>query len=539
MRPLAAALVGFSLFTPSLRANPGATVGSLIFPNSGSTAAQKDFLHGLAQLHNFEYEDAAEAFRRAQQTDPAFAMAYWGEAMTKNHPIWMEQDLDAARGILKRLAPTPEGRLAKAPTSREKAYVASLDLLYGEGDKLARDRAYSGAMGALSEEFPDDPDASAFFALSLLGTAHEGRDIPIYMKAAGILEPLFCRYPEHPGIAHYLIHACDDPVHAPLALPAARAYSKIAPDAGHAQHMCSHIFLALGLWDDVVSANETAIGVVNRNRSAKGLPEVGCGHYPLWLEYGYLQQGRIRDADRILAGCRNQFVRAAGEAHVHPGSHLDPDNSAAGSYTEMRAFRVFEAGEPGAGEPPTAVDLANFPGAKVTDAFTRGLTLARRGESKKAREASAAFDEARAEVEKKLPNEVGKMNTGRMKILRLELDAAIELAEGRGESAEALLRQAAALENALPSAFGPPFVEKPSDEMLGEALLALKRPAEAAKAFAAALGRAPRRTLSLLGLARAQAQAGEAEMSRRTYGELKQILRRADRVPEDVKIVPK
>src|SRR5258708_5524860 len=176
----------------------------------------------------------------------------------------MEQDLEAARAVLNRLAPTAEERSAKAPTPREKAYMGSLELLYGRGEKAERDRAYSEAMGALSEKFPDDPDAAAFYALSLLGTAHEGRDIPTYMKAAGILEPLFYRYPQHPGIAHYLIHACDDPVHASLALPAARAYSKIAPDAGHAQHMCSHIFLALGMWDDVVRANETAISVVNR-----------------------------------------------------------------------------------------------------------------------------------------------------------------------------------------------------------------------------------------------------------------------------------
>ena len=513
------------------------TVGSLAFPNSGSAAAQKAFLYGLAELHNFEYDDAAKAFRLAEETDPGFAMAYWGEAMTKNHPIWMQQDLDAAREILNRLAPTPEGRLAKAPTPREKAYLGALEILYGKGTKAERDTAYSKAMGALSEKFPDDPDAAAFYALSLLGTAEEGRDIPTYMKAAGILEPLFYRYPQHPGIAHYLIHSCDDPVHAPLALPAARAYSKIAPDAGHAQHMCSHIFLALGMWDDVVTANEKAIAVVNRHRSRDGLPEHACGHAPIWLEYGYLQQGRVREADQALARCQAQVARAAQDEHH--GSHLDPDSSPTGSFVEMWVFRVLDAGESAFPELPKEIDLANSPETRLTYEYIRGLSLAKQEDPKGLREASAAFDQARAEVEKKDPGSAGKMYAGRLKVLRLELDSAIELAGGKAEDAVNLLRKASAEENGLPSAFGPPFVEKPSDEMLGETLLTLKRPAEAVKAFEAALARAPQRPTSLLGLARAQSQSGDAEKSRRTYAGLRDIWRHADVLPDDVRSTSK
>lgn len=508
-------------------------VGTLEFPNSGSAAAQKAFLHGFAQLHNFEYDDAAKAFRLAEETDPGFAMAYWGEAMTKNHPVWMQQDPEAAREVLNRLAPTPEGRLAKAPTPRERAYLGSLEFLYGKGTKAERDTAYSEAMGALSNRFPDDPDAAAFYALSLLGTAEEGRDIPTYMKAAGILEPLFYRYPQHPGIAHYLIHSCDDPVHAPLALPAARAYSKIAPDAGHAQHMCSHIFLALGMWNDVVTANEKAIAVVNRHRSREGLPEHACGHYPLWLEYGYLQQGRIRDADRALSGCQAQVARTTQEEHH--GTHLDPDNSATGSFVEMWAFRMLDAGESALPDLPKEIDLANSPEARLRYEYIRGLTMAKRGDLRGTREASAAFDEARAEVGKKDPGSAGKMYAGRLKVLRLELDSAIELTGGKAEDAILLLRKASAEENGLPSAFGPPFVEKPSDEMLGETLLTLKRTGEAIKAFEAALARAPQRSTSLLGLARAQAQSGAAEKSRRTYADLRGVWRHADGLPDDVK----
>ena len=512
-------------------AEPDATVGKLAFPNSGAPAAQKAFLHGLAQLHNFEYEDAARAFEEAEKIDPDFAMAYWGEAMTKNHAVWMEQDADAARAVLNRLAPTAERRLAKAKTAREKAYVASLDVLYGSGTKEARDFAYAEAMEALSSRFPADPDAAAFYALALLGTAHEGRDVPTYMRAAGILEPLFYRYPDHPGIAHYLIHACDDPVHAPLALPAARAYSKIAPDAGHAQHMCSHIFLALGMWDDVVAANETAIAVVGRARKARNLPEAGCGHYPLWLEYGYLQQGRMRDAERVLAGCAEQIARGASAGHE---GHLDPDRSGEGSYAEMWTFRVLAGGAPDPPAFPAAIDLARFPSARLTAAYARGLDAAIRGRSADARSALALFDEARRAMEKELRDEGKAMDVKRLDVMRLELEGACDLDEGKKDEGLRLLRQAAELEESLPVPFGPPFIEKPSHEMLGEALLSMARPADAVKAFEGALARAPLRSRSLLGLARALGASGEPEKSRRTYAELHRIEHRADALPDDV-----
>jgi hypothetical protein len=246
-------------------------LGDVTFPNSGAPAAQESFLTGLAQLHNFEYASAAEQFRKAQQLDPAFAMAYWGEAMTYTHPVWMEQDRDAARTALARLGATPEARVAQAKTRREQDYLRAVDILYGDGEKHARDFAYANAMAGLYRSYPDDPDAAAFFALSLLGTAHAGRDFTIYMRAASIVEPVFRDHPNHPGAAHYLIHAYDDPVHAPLGLRAARAYAKIAPSAGHAQHMTSHIFVALGMWDDVVAANEAAVRVVNGGRAAHGL----------------------------------------------------------------------------------------------------------------------------------------------------------------------------------------------------------------------------------------------------------------------------
>src|SRR5260370_5310921 len=236
--------------------------GPVDFGNSGSPAAQADFLAGLALLHDFEYPAAAEAFRRAEGGDPGFAMAYWGEAMTFNHPIWMQQDLKAARDALNKLALTPSARRAKAKTDREKEYLDALEILYGDGSKEERDFRYEDAMAKLHARFPDDVDATAFYGLAILGTAHAGRDIATYMRAAGVLEEAWVNHRDHPGLVHYLIHSYDDPAHAPLGLRAARIYAKIAPDAGHAQHMTSHIFLALGMWRGVVQAKIAAIAGV-------------------------------------------------------------------------------------------------------------------------------------------------------------------------------------------------------------------------------------------------------------------------------------
>src|SRR5437588_9487468 len=282
--------------------------GEVAFTNSGPAAVQSDFLHGLAQLHNFEYDDAAEHFRKAQQIAPGFAMAYWGEAMTKNHALWHEEDVSAARATLNRLSRTPEARLAKALTEREKLYFQSIEVLFGDGTKEERDRRYESVLAELHRKFPEDVDAASFYALAILGTAEHGRDFATYMRAAAVLEEVFPQHPRHPGVVHYLIHSYDDSIHAPLGLRAARIYAKIAPEAGHAQHMTSHIFLALGMWDDEVKANETAIDVVNRVRQKAGKPPAMCGHYNEWLEYGYLQQGRVADARRKIgrASCRER-----------------------------------------------------------------------------------------------------------------------------------------------------------------------------------------------------------------------------------------
>ena len=312
-------------------------LGRISFPNSGAAAAQPSFVRGVLLLHSFEYEDALKAFKEAQSIDPGFALAYWGEAMTYNHPLWRQQDRKAALEALKRLGPTPADRLGQAPTEREKAYLRTIETLYSSmaatpASKVDRDRAYSEALRRLREAYPDDLEAASFYALSILGTAQGVRDFGIYMKAAAVVEEVFDRNPRHPGALHYLIHSYDDPVHAPLGLRAARIYAEVAPAATHAQHMISHIYVALGQWDEVISSNTKSFEVSEARLRRLGQPLYKRSHHALhWLQYGLLQQGRYEEA---LAKVRIMDQDAGAAASRDRNSYL----------AVMQAAQVVETG---------------------------------------------------------------------------------------------------------------------------------------------------------------------------------------------------
>jgi tetratricopeptide (TPR) repeat protein len=518
---------------PSARAQTTG-VGDVSFPNSGAPAAQESFLAGLAQLHNFEYDASAELFRKAQQIDPGFALAYWGEAMTYNHPVWMQHDRDAARAVLARLAPSPEGRLAKAKTDREKDYLRAMEILYGDGDKNARDVAYADAMAAMHRTYPDDPDAAAFYALSLLGTAHDGRDFATYMKSAAVLEPIFRDHPTHPGAAHYLIHSYDDPVHAPLGLRAARAYSKIAPSAAHAQHMTSHIFVAMGMWDDVVAANEAAMRVVDQGRAKRNLPPGACGHYNFWLEYGYLQQGRFGAAKKLVADCHAAATRAAARRDAAAAHEHYPDNSLIGSFTGMRARYLIDTLEWTGDVAGWSIAAGNQRAVQITAEFVNGLSALQRGQTEPAREALERLQIARTAMNAELDKAGARDDSYRAgaKILEQLLAGSVQAARGATADGIAALREAAAAEEKLPFEFGPPFIDKPSYELLGEVLLAAGRPEEARTTFEKALARTPERTAALMGLLRAAETLGDRKKAAELKTRLRAIWRAADRAPD-------
>lgn len=477
-------------------AAPSATpVGKVSFANSGAPAAQAAFHRGLAQLHNFEYEAAIAAFREAQAADPNFAMAYWGEAMAYTHPVWMQQDRAAARAALDRLAPTPEARAARAPTEREKAYLAAVEILYGEGTKEARDFAWSDAMARLHARFPDDVDARAFYALSLLGLAHEGRDVALYMRAAAVLEEAYPANTDHPGVLHYLIHSYDDPDHAPLGLRAARLYADVAPDAGHALHMTSHIFLAMGQWDDTVRVNERAVATVNAQRAARGMGPSGCGHYNEWLVYGELQRGRMRQADAVIEACLKQ---AEEEADRPVAAMFEPPRSAVRSWSDMALRHLVEAGHwpherlalPSGGYLHSRIALAY--GEVLVAADAASATAARDQLTSLADQARTAMPAGTAE---------GRYLDGRLKVLEAQAAGIEALRAGRAEDGLVALRRAVELEAALPVEFGPPAIEKPGWELLGDELKRLGRADEARAAYREALKHAPGRRRSVAGAA--------------------------------------
>jgi tetratricopeptide (TPR) repeat protein len=477
----------FVLSTANSMAND---VGKVQLTNSGSPSAQADFLHGLAQLHNFEFASAAESFRRAQLIDPDFALAYWGEALTYNHPLWAQQDTDAGRAVLSRLAGTKAAQLSIAENSIEKDFVHAAQLLYGDGNKHFRDYLYRDQMAMMYERYPGNPDVGAFYALSLMGTAHDGRDFTIYMKSAAITTKLFPEYPQHPGIAHYLIHATDDPIHAPLGYQAALAYSKIAPDAGHAQHMTSHIFLALGHWQASADANDNAVAVVDKQRVKVGRPTIGCGHYPSWQMYAYLQQGRVDEANARMARCFDRTVDS------------DGNNRSLSAFYYMKELYLFDT-EDWTGD---VASLKIDPRGDEHVEFSRlyiDATLALRTGSEDAMAKVAEAIKAGDNYIDSLGSEVAdrdihSADQTRVKTLQLKSWAAWSQSDTDG--AEAHIRSAVAIENDLPFGFGPPSPAKPSLEALGDLLLAIDRYEEAAEVFTQALARTVNRSRAKHGL---------------------------------------
>jgi tetratricopeptide (TPR) repeat protein len=574
-RPVAAALLALAL-AASVSVVPQArheALGRIEFPTSQSGAAQEAFLRGVLLLHSFEYDDAKEAFQQAQKAAPDFAMAYWGEAMTFNHPLWAQTAPEPAREALARLAATREQRLAKAANDKERDWLRAVEALYGEGEKLPRDTAYAAEMRRMAEKYADDLEVKAFYALSLLGTSHGGRDTATYMKAAAIAEDVVRANPQHPGAIHYLIHAYDDPAHAPLGLRYAEAYAKIAPSASHALHMPSHIYFALGMWDKASELNERSVKAADERVARKGLGVDDRGfHALLWLTYSYLQQGRQQDARGVLA----QIERAAAESgSVRTRSHLALARAEWLIETRRWSDAKPDGVNPeGLGADATAADLfavgmAAFRSgnrAAGNDALQRMATLAgdgdrpvrsvttakptpapRAGTSRPGvtpmptprpalptpAELMAAQTAAAGQPQMGMPA-AGAGNDKRVAaIMAQQLEAVLISSEGRRDEGLVLARQAAAVEDDLSFEFGPPLPVKPGHELVGDLLMDVRRPGEAVVAYEASLTRYPGRALSLLGLYRAATASRQPLKAQQAAAELRKVWQRADKtLPE-------
>jgi len=268
-------------------------VGTISFPTSGSPAAQQHFLRAVAILHSFGWKQAIAEFHEAQKLQPDFAMAYWGETLCYNHPLNAEQDVKSPRAVLARLGATPAERLAKAPTDREKGFLQAVEILWGPGDDWrARRVGYMNAMEKLAQQYPEDDEVKTFYAVSLLSGARalDDNTFRLEMKAGALALDVFKRHPNHPGAPHYVIHSFDDPIHAPLALEAARAYAAIVPAVSHGVHMPTHIFIQHGMWNEVANQNVRAFNVA-RELLQPGDTPGDLAHSGDWGHYGFLQLG--------------------------------------------------------------------------------------------------------------------------------------------------------------------------------------------------------------------------------------------------------
>jgi tetratricopeptide (TPR) repeat protein len=516
-------------------------LGKVEFQTSGSEKAQAHFLRGLAALHSFWFEEALEAFRESTRIEPDFMMGYWGEAMAQNHPLWSEQDTAAARQVISKMKETPK------LTARERAYLNAVKLLYGEGEKRARDTAYAVAMEQVYREYPDDLDAAAFYSLSLLALVNpQEKSYRLQARAAAIALDVYQKNPNHPGAAHYIIHAFDDPDHAILALPAARRYAGIAPEAHHARHMPAHIFLQLGMWPEAAASNESAWEASDAWMKRKNLSiNVRDYHSLHWLLYVYLQQGRYSKAEQLLALMKQVMSESTYDNKLRPGYYEN-------SYANMAAAFVVEterwklAGEifpalkgdaQSSGEQPAmggghsghgATQPASGAGPATVRAsssnqtlplFVRGLAAA----------ISGSAEAEQSLVGMRLLASGGKSGGPQaLQIQELEIAALAASLKQDHDKAVQLLEQATAIEEALGPPSGPPALIKPAHELFGEILLRAGRPREAAEQFQTALLRQPNRARSLLGMARAAAQSGDPRGATAAYARFLDQWKQAD-----------
>ena len=478
-----------------------AGLGSITFPTSATGPAQDRFLQGVTILHSFGWKQARAEFQAAQELDSDFAMAYWGESLCYNHPLISEWDRETPQAILRRLGATPETRLEKAQTDREKGFLAAVEaLFFGDGDTVARRRAYMEEMRSLHEAYPEDEEAAAFYALSLLMAAGSAADAQRSNVLGGAIAlQLLDRNPNHPGAAHYAIHAFDDPVHAPLALPAAHVFAGIAEKVSHARHMPSHIFIQHGMWDLVSSSNQSAY------EAGVALWEPGDSvgdmvHALDWGQYGDLQRGDYERAELWIE--RMEGIRErAGE-----------QQPASGTLAQVRARMVIEREAwsplPVTDESAPVELLANGLSAVQAD----DLALAETAVRMLAEAAEAESDDA--------DRSYYARNGKPLQIMAKEIAGMLAIARGETDTGLALLAEGVAVAESMRPPNGAPNPLKPVHELYGEALLAAGRSGDAREVFETSLLRTPNRPLSLRGLARSHVALEQHAEAQAIYASL-------------------
>lgn len=496
-------------------------LGQVNFRVSCNAAAQKQFNRADALLHSFGYEQAEKAFSEVLATDPGCVMAYWGIAMSQYHPIWAPP---TPAELKKGLAAVEKARSMAAKTDRERDYLAAIEAFYKDHEKIdhpTRTMAYEKAMERVFARYPDDREAATFYALSLLGTASSrpvDKTFSKQKRAVEILNNILSQEPNHPGIAHYVIHSYDYPELASLALPAARSYAKIAPSSPHAIHMPTHIFTRLGFWQESIQSN---IASADAARRLVAIAHPGSGsfdqlHAMDYLVYGYLQGGQDQKAKQVLDELKtidklDDYVIAAAYSFAAVPARYVIER---GRWSDAAKLTLYPANFP----------WNRFPHAEAITYFARAVGSARSGDPTSARKAVERLETLRktliASKDPYWPTQV--------EIQKMTTEAWIAKAESRNEDAVRIMRSAAELEDSTDKHPVTPGAILPARELLGDLLLELGRPTEALKEYEASLQTSPNRFKGLYGAGRAAELVGDQKKAREFYLKLVAVCEKAD-----------
>lgn len=492
-------------------ASAGERLGTVTFPVSCSPQAQTEFTRGVALLHSFWYEEAEKAFTRVAEIDPHCGMAWWGVAMSNFHEVWPSpySPTELKRGI----EAAKKARSVGAGTAREKAYIEAVATFYRDAptvDTPTRARAYEAAMESLASRFPSDDEASVFYGLILI---NHGMAIPkdktyaYQKKAATIFNSLLERHPDHPGLAHYLIHSFDYPALAPLALNAANAYAKIAPSAPHALHMPSHIFVRLGMWPETIASNLASANAAREHaaRNHPGTAAFDTLHADDYLAYAYLQSGQddkaielVKELSTIKALNVENFAGYYALASIPARVALERRQ-----WSDAAALQVT----------PLGLKWDSYAYAEALTHFARAVGAARSGKPGRAHEDVARLQALR----QKLLDEKNPYWADQLELQGRAAAAWIARAEGRNDEAVTQLRSAADLEDSMDKSPVTPGPILPAREMLGDLLMELGQPAKALEAYEQSLRDSPNRLNGLSGAARAAQETGNREKARAYY----------------------
>jgi tetratricopeptide (TPR) repeat protein len=484
-------------------AAPPQQLGQVHFPTSCAAEAQPSMETGVALLHSFQYKQADQIFSEAAKRDPKCALAYWGQAMTYYEQLW---EFPSERSLKRGAEQIQRAQAAGASTERERGYIAAAAAFYLADAKLSetqRVQAFSAALADLRRKQPDDVNAAAFYALSLVALAEQQEvDVQANRTAAiAILEPLCRKAPENPGPAHYLIHATDTPEFAAQGLEAARAYSKIAPDSSHALHMPSHIFVRLGLWQESISSNIVAAASAAKATQEHRSPPHYQFHALDFLNYSYLQSGQESKAREMVKELENV-----------PGADHE-------SIAEHQAwFAARNAFESHRWKEAAALPIPQVPHDSQESTYrVRAIAAAHQGDAAAARLDLQKYVEISTEEQRKSSHHRDKAPD--KSVRQMEAEAWVAFAEGKADEAVKTLRSAADREDAD----GVDSLAMPAREMLADMLFELKRPSEALAEYKAALKNSPNRFDSLYGAGHAAQLAGDSPAANACYAKLMEI----------------